>query len=208
MELEEFKNLFNKHNSSLPSESTAEIARIIHKKGKSAIEKVLRNMMIELAFAVIAAGASLVFAIQYQGATSFKWFAAIIIVVLILQSLLFIPVYRKIKKLRDQQSDALKNWLQSLVDTVETFLNFYKRSMLIAIPIAMLIGGYIGYTVADEPNDPMVPYFEMAFMPVWARLALILGVLVGVYYYLKWTLHYLYGRYLNQMKAGLKELEG
>ena len=46
MELEEFKNLFNKHNSSLPSESAAEIARIIHKKGKSAIEKVLRNMMI------------------------------------------------------------------------------------------------------------------------------------------------------------------
>jgi hypothetical protein len=29
-----------------------------------------------------------------------------------------------------------------------------------------------------------------------------------VYYYLKWALHYLYGRYLNQMKACLKELEG
>jgi len=208
MELEEFKNLFNKHNSSLPSESAAEIARIIHKKGKSAIEKVLRNMMIELAFAVIAAGASLVFVIQYQGATSFKWFAAIIIMVLILQSLLFIPVYRKIIKLRDQQSDALKNWLQSLVDTVETFLNFYKRSMLIAMPIAMLIGGYIGYTVADEPNDPMVPYFEMAGIPDWAKFALVIGVLIGVYYYLKWILHYMYGRYLNQMKAGLKELEG
>jgi hypothetical protein len=80
--------------------------------------------------------------------------------------------------------------------------------MLSSMPIAMLIGGYVGYTIADEPNDPMVPYFEMAFIPVWARLALILGVLVGVYYYLKWALHYLYGRYLNQMKAGLKELEG
>lgn len=208
MELEEFKNLFNKQSSSLPTESAAEIGKMIHKRGQTAIGKVLRNMMLELAFAVVAAGASLVFALLYKGATSFKWFAAIMIVVLVLQTLLFIPVYRKIKKLRDQQSDALKIWLKSLVDAVETFLNFYKRSMLISMPIAMLVGGYIGYTIADEPNDPMVPYFEMAFIPVWARLALILGVLVGVYYYLKWVLHYLYGRYLNQMKAGLKELEG
>lgn len=208
MELEEFKNLFNKQSSIAPKESAAEISKLIHKKGKSAIEKVMRNMMLELGFAVVAAGASLVFALLYKGATSFKWFAAIMIVVLVLQTLLFIPVYRKIKKLRDQQSDSLKVWLKSLVNAVETFLNFYKRSMLISMPIAMLIGGYIGYTIADEPQDPMVPYLEMNGIPDWAKLVLVIGVLVGVYYYLKWALHHLYGKYLNQMKAGLKELEG
>lgn len=208
MELEEFKHLFNAHTQRMQGESTDSIRKMIHSRGQSAVSRILRNMTLELAFALLLLIGVVVFALLNQNSNLIRGFALFILLVSALQVMYFIPIYKKIKKLGELSSQSLKTWLQQLIDAVESFLRFYKLSLNIGIPISMLFGGYLGSQAANDPTETVGDLIgPPGQISIATASVLVVLSLVAAHYFLKWTIRQLYGRYLDQLKDCLKELE-
>ncbi len=209
MELEDFKNIYQKKEGVQPMRSAEELASLVKKRGTTAIEKVVRNLRMELVFGTVLCLVLSVYVFRMPGSYILPYLAGLIIIFMIIQTLVYIPVFKKIKHLHDNNQSSTRLWLKSLIDYMERFIKMYVRSMMITIPAGAVFGGFIGYNSASRAEpDPAVPDLLNSEDPTVLILVLILGVLlfIGTFFFLRFAVHYLYGKHLKALKAAYKEL--
>jgi hypothetical protein len=209
MELEDFKNIYQKKDGAQPLRSLEDLASLVKRRGTTAIEKVVRNLRMELIFGTVLCVILSVYVFRMPGSYILPYLAGLIIVFMTIQTLVYIPVFKKIKHLHDNNQSSTRMWLRSLIEYLERFIKLYIRSMMITIPAGAVFGGFIGYNAASrEEPDPAVPDLLNSDDPAVLIIIIILCVLlfIGTFFFLRWAVHYLYGKHLKALKAAYQEL--
>lgn len=209
MELEDFKNIYQKKEGTDVLRSANELASLVKKESTTAIERVVRNLRMELIFGTVMCIVLSVFVFRMPGSYILPYLAGLIIVFMVIQTLVYIPVFKKIKHLHDSNQASTRKWLKSLIDYLERFIKLYIRSMMIAIPTGAVFGGFIGFNAASrEEPDPAVPDLLNSQDPAVLIIIIIVCVLlfIGTFFFLRWAVHYLYGKHLKALKAAYQEL--
>lgn len=208
MELDDLKNIWSELGESV-KKSDQELLAITRKKSHSALEKVMRNMMLEIIVAAIMCVVLAVFLYYYQKINALAWFVAIAVLATVLQTWLFYKPYRLLKQLHTSTYTNLKDWLNQVLHTLELFIKQYKRFMMWALPVSMVIGAMIGFSESNNDDflplpDPQVEN-DMAFFIGIIGFGLLMIALA--YGYVFWVIHYLYQKYLTEIKSCLQSLE-
>jgi hypothetical protein len=208
MELDDLKNIWSELGESV-KKTDQELLAITRKKSHSALEKVMRNMMMEIIVAAVMCVGLSIGLYFYMKLNAFAWFLGIAVLATVLQAWLFYKPYRLMQALSTASSINLKDWLNQVLFTIETFIKQYKRFMMWALPISLVIGAMIGFS--ESNNDNFLPLSnpdkenDMAYFIGIIAFALLMIALA--YGYVFWIIRYLYQKYLTEIKACLQSLE-
>lgn len=210
MELDDFKNILNSKVNELKPKSQEELHSVIEKKTTTAIQKVLRNMLVETGISVVLTFA-LSINILFQNISSFTIIVSLIVwITTIVQIIIFYPHYKNLKSLNKDAVGNTKMWLQSLISILSAFIKAYKRLIATLMPIGLFIGMIIGYN-AGKTNDPeneflSIPGTETIGGLIGLIITLIIAYII-VYFLAIFVINLLYKKYLNSFKATLAQIE-
>ena len=209
MELDDFKNIFREKTQSNSSKSKEEIEALLHKKSTSALEKIMRNMIVEilLSFAVCIALALYHASIKPNSLRLLLAFLTIAAV--LIQVVFFYPSFQRFRQLHKSGSENLIVWLKELIHTLEKFIKAYQRFIAWGIPIGGILGGMIGFMESDE--DLPIPTLSLDFIKSEILyIAIILVIAIVIFKFIHWialyTVKKLYSKYLDELNSSLNEL--
>ncbi|HEY1019461.1 MAG TPA: hypothetical protein VGE25_10700 [Sediminibacterium sp.] len=209
MELDELKSLLNQKLTTAHSgRSSDDIAHLLTRKTSSVIDKLKRSLWIEIISCIV-----IILGFGYIGiAGSYRslriYFSVFAILAIVF---LFIVIYllRKTQAL-SATSLPVKSNLQMIVSIIEAFMKRYFQFTIGLIPVCVIFSFLLGY------NEPMsIPEVDKVtsslFTHLWQMLLFlglyIVALSIGIYYFAKWYLRKLYGRYVAQLKECIAELE-
>jgi hypothetical protein len=203
MELEELKSIWKNSEPSFQPKGEEEIASMLKGKSISIIDKLKRSVWFELVFTVAVSIGLIVYAIAITSGAA-KWLS----ISFILMCLAFTFVY--VKKLIllnrfNPANETIRENLVSLIKSVTSYLNFYKRSYTVLYPVYFCLG--LLFAGIERGADA---FFENLMRP---RTILFLSVFAGVLFFLStkvanWYLKKLYGNHLEKLKTLLNDIHG
>jgi hypothetical protein len=210
MELEEFRDYFKKKAGAGELKTARELESIIHKKTTSTIQRVTRNMSLELAFAMLICLGAIVLLSFIKGSDILRYMSFMLGAITLLQVIFFIPVYKNIELVMRDYNGNVKRWLENLIQLLDQFINTYVRLMTWLIPLAAIFGGIIGFRAGKSgKSDPVVPAF-LDNPSIVTGIIIIIGctlLFIGTFYYMRWSIRFLYGKYLEELRKSLRELD-
>jgi hypothetical protein len=203
MELEELKSIWKNSEPSFQPKGEEEIASMLKGKSISIIDKLKRSVWFELVFTVAVSIGLIVYAFAITSGAA-KWLS----ISFILMCLAFTFVY--VKKLIllnrfNPANETIRENLVSLIKSVTSYLNFYKRSYTVLYPVYFCLG--LLFAGIERGADA---FFENLMRP---RTILFLSVFAGVLFFLStkvanWYLKKLYGNHLEKLKTLLNDIHG
>ncbi|HEY4150382.1 MAG TPA: hypothetical protein VGM41_15695 [Chitinophagaceae bacterium] len=203
MELDDFKSVLRtKLEEPLQLRSPRELERSIHSKTNSIIGKIKRSIVFELLINL------LFLPIAWAGIHYSLLYVRCIFIVVAIGCFLFMTYtalfYRRILFF-EKNIPAVKERLQQVIDLLQRFTRLYFRFTMWVLPLVFLLGLVTGYR--DIITRP-----ELAHGFRWVRGFLFYALFfagwsVMMYFFAKWYIKRLYGNYLEQLKASLKDLE-
>lgn len=209
MELDELKSLINqKLTTAHTGRSGDDIAQILTRKTGSVIDKLKRSLWIEI---ICCIGAILLFA--YFGFTGgnhayhvyFSAFAVLTGIFL----LIVIYLLRRTQQLSNTALPVKSN-LQTIVNIIESFMKRYFQFTMGLIPVCFvfaLVLIYHDYGSIPDAGTIFSTYFKSSWQMVLFLTAYVAILATGIYYFTRWYLKRLYGRYVEQLKQCILELE-
>jgi len=212
MELDDMKKQLRERLQSPGTEKSAtELIRLFHKKTETAVGKIQRNMLLEVAFGVVMVTGFGIAAWLYSSWVV-RMMALLMFLVIVVQVPAFYLQSRQLKNIAITQGN-LKETLSDLVFIVGEFIRLYLKYASWLIPFAAVLGGVVGFTIAiNDVDDPAMKPLDAFFdaYPFWGGVAVIAFaafVIWGSYRYVRWAVWWSYGRYHEALKQYLKELE-
>jgi len=208
MELDELKSLINhKLATDHTGRSAEDIAVLLTKKTSSVIDKLKRNLWIEIICCIVV-----IAGFAYLGIAgsnhSFRLYFSVFAVL----SVVFLGILVYLMRRTNQLSATalpVKSNLQTLVTLIEEFSKRYFQFTMALIPVCFVFAFILGY---NEPEHiPTVDSFaKKHFSTPWQIIAFAIGYMVlltvGIYYFTKWYIRKLYGRIVDQLKDCIREL--
>lgn len=210
MELDEFKAFYQSRFEQVSDKSGADLEGILRRRSSSAVERILRNLLWEVGAALVIV-LVLAFVMATWSSNIFRWVGVGLVILSLVQVVAFSWQYQHLKAQLNRATGSVHHYLQDIVAIVSRFVEIYYRYCMRLIPVAMvlggLLGGYVGVT--DDRTDP-----ALAALPEHPSIVFLLGSLVfavasliGTYFILKWYIQRLYGRYLDELNACLRDLK-
>ncbi len=200
MELDELKRQLNQQlASSQQSKDAGALGAILKQASSSVVAKITRNLKMELGFAVL-------FTLGCLAGTflaplwSFKTYMAIASSIGL--GFVLVLVYLLIKINTYQSSPLpLKDNLLSILKIVEKYVKTYYQLSMMLIPVCLFLALLLSF------KDPArsAEIFSTTSILLLAVYMLVLSVVV--YYFNKWYINKLYGKYTNKLKESLAELD-
>jgi hypothetical protein len=200
MELDELKNIWNKKQQDFQFKGVDDIAMMLKGNSRSVVDKLKRSVWFELLITVVAGVALLIYAFTLPNG-SLKW-TTISILVLFVGYLFY--YLKKLSLLNRFNADEnLKDNLQRLVDSLSSYLKFYKLSYTILYPLYFGLGILFGAIESGSQR-----FFEILFQTKTIATLLIVG---SAFFFLctwfaNWYLKKLYGKHLDKLHSVLSEL--
>ncbi len=201
MELDELKDIWKKKDAGFRLKPEAEIALMLKGSSRSVVDKLIRSVWFELVFTLVSGIALLVYALTLPSG-ALKWTSVSILVVFLGYSFYYIKKLTLLKRFTHAE-DNLKANLTNLIETLDNYLKFYKRSYTLLYPVyfclALLFGGI------ERGLDQF-----LTALTNWKTLTY-LGV-VAIFFYISstwvvdWYLRKLYGNHLAKLKALLNDI--
>jgi hypothetical protein len=209
MELDDFKNIFREKTQSNSSKSKEEIETLLHKKSTSALEKIMRNMVVEIAISFLVCIVLAIALISIKPSGIPLLLAVLTMAAVFIQLAFFYPSFQKFRQLHKSGSENLIIWLNELIETLENFIKAYHRYIAWGMPLGGLVGGTIGYMESDK--DLPIPTLSLDFIQSkFLYIAIVLAIAIIMFRITYWFAYYtvkkLYSRYLDALKASKEEL--
>lgn len=209
MELDELKSLINqKLTTAHAGRSGDDIAQMLTRKTVSVIDKLKRSLWIEI---ICCTGAILLFA--YFGFAGGNHANHIYFSVFAVATAIFLAIVVYLLK-RTQQLSAtalpVKSNLQTIVTIIEAFMKRYFQFTMGLIPACFVFAILlIYYEHGSIPDASTIfnTYFKSNWQMVLFLTVYLTILTVGIYYFTRWYLRRLYGRYVEQLKQCILELE-
>lgn len=200
MELENLKTIWNS-TPSFHSKDEREIASMLNRTSQSVVNKLKRNVWLEMIFTLVTGVSLLAYAIMLENG-SLKWTSVSLLAVFILYS-----IYNTKKLLLlnrfDPGKSNLKETLERLVDDLTGYLRFYKRSYAILYPTYFLL--MLLFALLERGTDEFV---RVVNKPEIILYLVGTGVLFFVcsIWFTGWYLRKMYGDHLQKLKDLLQDL--
>jgi hypothetical protein len=203
MELEELKSIWKSSEPSFQPKDVNEIASMLSRKSVSIVDKLKRNVWIDLIVTMSTSAGLLAYATTLRSG-ALKWASISILCTLLLYVFYYI---KKIALLRrfDPVTSNLRAHVEGLIHALSGYLEFYRKSYTVLYPIfffvvLLLIG-------IEHGADHFISSMQR---PVTIISLLLLAIL---YYFLstkvvRWFLNRLYGRHLEKLKTLLTDIHG
>jgi fumarate reductase subunit C len=104
----------------------------------------------------------------------------------------------------DSSTDNLKANLRHLLERLDAYMKFYKRSYTILYPVFFVLGLLFG--ALESGFDRFIHKFEN---PLYTASFIILSIIfmVGVYTITNWYLKKLYGNHIEKLRTILDDLK-
>ncbi|GAB4395706.1 MAG: hypothetical protein OHK0053_05780 [Microscillaceae bacterium] len=200
-ELEGLKSAWNAlhQNQILPPD---EIRAALRGKTQMALNRIKRSIRLESGLLLLATLGLGLFFFFYHDPIQHLFMGSILLIAL-LSGLYYGAKYRQLSNI-GLDGHNLRESLQLLIRTLERYLKIYMYGNLWLTPIGALSGFYYGFTI-HTPQNQLSRALDWEIMLIAGLTVLLLTGLL--YPILKWYLRKLYGRYLDEMKACLAELE-
>ncbi len=208
MELDELKTLINHKLATDHASRTADdIAAMLTRRTASVIDKLKRSLWIEIACCILV-----ILVFGYVGITgryqSFRIYFSVFAVL----SLIFLGiVIHLLKRIKELSATTLpvKSNLQTIEIIISEFSRRYFQFTMALIPVCLVFSFFLGYSDREQIPE-MDKFIHPNDLSIWKILAIVIvyfGALsAGVYYFTKWYLRKLYGRYLEQLRECIAEL--
>ncbi len=208
MELDDFKAQFNKATLQTPDHDIHELQQLIRNKSNSALHRFLRNFLVESIIGIITLIVLLWKVVSTLSAIQIMVTLAAIVAISAYQVHLFLPAYNELKALSADTNKPTRQWVDRVVELLESFVLRYKRFMLWAMPVGFLIGCVIGFL--KNVNLQIQDVSDVFTSDFLLLLSVILGLTVFMYLltwvYIKTVMKRLYTRYFTELKDYQKEL--
>lgn len=208
MELDELKSHINqKLSTDHIGRSSADFADLLKRKTGTIIDKLKRSLWIEIISCIV-----IILGFGYVGLfnnyRSFRIYFSVFAVISIVFLFILIYLLKKTKQL-SATSLPIKSNLQLIVKIIEEFIKRYFQFTMVLIPVCIIFSFVLGYTEPakidffDEITKGITPHKGKVIIFVIVYLVILS---FGAYYFTKWYLKHLYGRYVNQLKECISEL--
>lgn len=222
MELDKLKKTWEKMSAVKELDET-QLREMLHKRTKSLIERIDRN--IKIGFAVLFV-LILLFAFDdlllspqllkdmTQGVNMPDWlvFLGVFSNTLIITTFVYFVIkYYRVKRACDISCE-LPETLKKIIDTLILYQRLFYLALatfMVAIGLAFISGVYEGGRIQFENSGAQLADVNTQQLV----LVIVLGILVlslivgGVFISLRWGFRKLYGNYINKLKTTLKELK-
>lgn len=210
MELDELKyQLKNKLSTDHAGRSNEDIAALLTKRTHSIIGKLKKSLWMEIIFGILIAVGFGFIGIMSKYVTLRIYFS-IFAVICAAFIVLLVYLLRRITHLSNTTLPVKSN-LQTIVNIIEDFVKRYFQFTMALIPVCLIFSFLLAYN-EPEPVPEVDGLAKSIFSALWqviVFLVIYMAVLtVGIYYFTKWYLKKLYGKYVDQMKECIEELTG
>jgi len=208
MELDELKNYLNRQlEEQSPLQSSGEISAILRNKSIGIVDRIRKNLWIEFVISLLG-----VVVILYAKYLAANYVMQIYCNIFLAITLLFLPIFiwliRSTYQLSPELSSVKTN-LTRLHLLIDRFTRFYFIfTMAIFLPVvfySLIAAGF------DRNNHSLMEslqfYMQLPAIPLLLIGAYILIFGVGLYFFTRWYLRTLYGKYLDKLKVLLAELD-
>ena len=208
MELDELKNYLNRQlEEQSPLQSSEEISAILRNKSIGIVDRIRRSLWIEFVISLLA-----VMAVLYAKYLGGNYVMQIYFNIFLGITLLFLPIFiwliRSTYQLSPELSSVKTN-LTRLHLLISRFTRFYFIfSMAIFLPVIFysLIAA-----VYERSNQSLMEslqfYMQLPAVPLLLIGLYILGFGIFLYFFARWYIRLLYGKYLDKLKDLLTELD-
>jgi len=208
MELDELKYHLKDKLSGAGNKSTEQLEQLLEVKTRSITSKLKRSLYVELGlaflFTLLFAGILLFAQIQvlriYFGAFTVLCIAFAVVIALLL---------KKVNQLTNTTPDV-KNNLSTLVDILQEYTRRYFQFTMGLLPVCFLFSFYLGY---NNPDQVQYQFANTAGATTTRSIGYYIffavyffGTAVALYYFTKWYIQKLYGKYILELKTLLAEL--
>ena len=208
MELDELKNYLNRQlEEQSPLQSSGEISAILRNKSIGIVDRIRRSLWIEFVISLLA-----VMAVLYAKILGGNYVMQIYFNIFLGITLMFLPIFiwliRSTYQLSPELSSVKTN-LTRLHLLISRFTRFYFIfSMAIFLPVVFysLIAA-----VYERSNQSLMEslqfYMQLPAVPLLLIGLYILGFGIFLYFFARWYIRLLYGKYLDKLKDLLTELD-
>ncbi len=200
-ELDDLKSIW-KQQAGFEVKNEGELLQMLGKSSNTIISKLKRSVWFELIFTV----ACILVLGMYTTTIphgALMWTILSLLVLLISYTLYYV---KKIMLLNqyDSSSDNLKANLRHLLERLDAYMKFYKRSYTILYPVFFVLGLLFG--ALESGFDRFIHKFEN---PLYTTSFIILSIIfmVGVYTITNWYLKKLYGNHIEKLRSILDDLK-
>ncbi|MBX2969755.1 MAG: hypothetical protein KF803_10330 [Cyclobacteriaceae bacterium] len=200
-ELDDLKSIW-KQQAGFEVKNEGELLQMMGKSSNTIISKLKRSVWFELIFTV----ACILVLGMYTTTIphgALMWTILSLLVLLISYTLYYV---KKIMLLNqyDSSTDNLKANLRHLLDRLDAYMKFYKRSYAILYPVFFVLGLLFG--ALESGFDRFIHKFEN---PLYTASFIILSIIfmVGVYTITNWYLKKLYGNHIEKLRTILDDLK-
>ena len=208
MELDELKNYLNRQlEEQSPLQSSGEISAILRNKSIGIVDRIRRSLWIELVISLLA-----VMAVLYAKNLGGSYVMQIYFNIFLGITLMFLPIFISLIRSTYQLSPELssvKTNLTRLHLLISRFTRFYFIfSMAIFLPVIFysLIAA-----VYERSNESLMEslqfYMQLPAVPLLLIGLYIVGFGIFLYFFARWYIRLLYGKYLDKLKDLLTELD-
>ena len=208
MELDELKNYLNRQLEEQSTlQSSEEISAILRNKSIGIVDRIRRSLWIEFVISLLA-----VIAVLYAKYLGGNYVMQIYFNIFLGITLLFLPIFiwliRSTYQLSPELSSVKTN-LTRLHLLISRFTRFYFIfSMAIFLPVIFysLIAA-----VYERSNQSLMEslqfYMQLPAVPLLLIGLYIVGFGIFLYFFARWYIRLLYGKYLDKLKDLLTELD-
>lgn len=206
MELEQFKSELNRLLSAPDDhKTTTEMEQMLRGRSQSALDKIRRNMWLEIVFGVVLIGGVGVAGWAYSS-TLIRVLAAFAMAFTAVQAVGF-WVYEK-KIYREKMPVSLREQLSRQIEQVNAFIKMYFRFSLVVFVGGLVLGANMGYQIAlKQINDPLEPFLASISGRLWFTIPLALAMIALGWWIIRWWIQFAYGQYGAELRRCLAELD-
>lgn len=201
-ELDDLKSIWKQQKSFEPK-GEAELARMTKGSSNTLVSKLKRNVWFELIFTLACLTGLGLYSLSLQ-AGALMWTILSLLVLLFAYSFYYIKKIMLLNQF-NPADENIKDNLSHLVERLDVYMKFYKRSYAILYPVFFALGILFG--ALESGFDRFVHKFENLLYTI-SFIILSLVFMVGVYTLTNWYLKKLYGNHIDKLKSLLAELEG
>jgi len=209
MDLDQFKHQLNeKLSTDHQGRSGEDITQMLSKKTFSVIEKLKKSILYEILFGFLGTllFAVLAFSTKYYSVRTYFGVAAVFIFVFLF---LFIYLLKKTSELNKVSQPVISN-LNNYVVLIEEYMKRYFQFTMAMVPICLFFAGWLGYhekTPIPELDQLIVKGHLGIKLILTISFVYLISFSVGMYYFTKWYLHKIYGKYVLELKDCIKDLQ-
>lgn len=203
MDLDQLKEVWGNVGRREQGPSAEELQALLHKKSKSPIEKMKRNLLTELLLMVViyTLTAAYYFLNYSGGMLSAAW-------LLVLIGSFYVFYFLRKRKLLNSMECAsceIKLNLKMQLLTLEKYVRFYMISSTFLVPVVFILTGLIVLFYSPQAASAKTTVFVAGVIALLVAAALVLTI--PVYYLNKWYVRKLYGRYIEQLQKIVDEMD-